>query len=43
MTSWRRGRFKGKEYVLSRLMRFIKNDELNAINLTPTMVKKVAE
>ena len=34
MTSWRRGRFKGKEYVLSRLMRFIKNDELNAINLS---------
>jgi hypothetical protein len=33
MTSWRRGRFKGKEYVLSRLMRFIKNDELNAVNL----------
>jgi hypothetical protein len=33
MTSWRRGRFKGKEYVLSRLWRFIKNDELNAINL----------
>lgn len=34
MASWRRGRFKGKEYVLSRLMRFIKNDELNAINLS---------
>ena len=34
MTSWRSGRFKGKEYVLSRLMRFIKNDELNAINLS---------
>lgn len=33
MTSWRKGRFKGKEYVLSRLMRFIKNDELNAVNL----------
>jgi len=33
MTSWRRGRFKGKEYVLSRLMRFIKNDDLNAVNL----------
>ena len=33
MASWRRGRFKGKEYVLSRLMRFIKNDELNAVNL----------
>ena len=33
MTSWRSGRFKGKEYVLSRLMRFIKNDELNAVNL----------
>jgi hypothetical protein len=34
MASWRRGRFKGKEYVLSRLMRFIKNNELNAINLS---------
>jgi hypothetical protein len=34
MTSWRRGRFKGKEYVLSRLWRFIKNDELSTINLS---------
>jgi hypothetical protein len=33
MASWRIGRFKGKEYVLSRLMRFIKNDDLNAVNL----------
>ena len=33
MASWRTGRFKGKEYVLSRLMRFIKNNELNAVNL----------
>jgi len=33
MASWRRGRFKGKDYVLSRLMRFIKNDALNAVNL----------
>jgi len=34
MASWRRGRFKGKEYVLSRLWRFIKNDELSTINLS---------
>ena len=34
MVSWRRGRFKGKEYVLSRLWRFIKNDELSTINLS---------
>ena len=38
MTSWRRGRFKGKEYVLSRLMRFIKNDELNAVNLNAIQI-----
>lgn len=34
MASWRRGRFKGKEYVFSRLWRFIKNDELSTINLS---------
>ena len=34
MASWRRGRFKGKEYVLPRLWRFIKNDELSTINLS---------
>ena len=33
MASYRRGRFKAKNFVISRLMRYIKNDELNAINL----------
>lgn len=33
MSSYNRGRFKGKNYVVSRLMRFIKDDELTAVNL----------
>lgn len=32
-TSYNRGRFKCKNYVLSRLMRYIKSDELTAVNL----------
>ena len=33
MSSYNRGRFKAKNYVASRLMRFIKDDELTAVNL----------
>jgi len=33
MSSYNRGRFKAKNYVVSRLMRFIKDDELTAVNL----------
>ena len=34
MSSYNRGRFKAKNYVASRLMRFIKDDELTAVNLS---------
>ncbi len=34
MSAYERGRFKAKNYVVSRLWRYIKNDVLTAINLS---------
>jgi len=34
IAAYNRGRFKAKNYVASRLMRFIKDDELTAVNLS---------
>jgi len=34
MSAYNRGRFKAKNYVVSRLWRYIKNDALTAVNLS---------